>query len=170
MIHPLVSQRRRFGVVFLFKWLLGAISGGPLYIRVNRERIAIRNVSSGNVFECRPLLGIDSSNRVASVGYPVSPDAVRQINPFDHPRVLVDDFMIAEKIFAYAIREISGMTYFRPAPVVLVHPDIDLKGGLTPIEVRVLRELAENAGARKTFIHYGQVLSDDDVRKITGEA
>lgn len=116
------------------------------------------------------MLGIDSFNRVVSVGLPVSPDAVKQINPFDHPRVLVDDFFIAEKIFAHAIREISGMTYFRPSPVVLVHPDVDLKGGLTAIEARVLRELAENAGARKTFIHYGQVLSDDDVKKITGEA
>lgn len=158
------------GFPVLLRWLLGAATRGPYYVRINRERIAVRNVSSGESFECHALLGIDNSNRVVSVGYPVSQDAVRKVNPFDHPRVLVDDFLVAEKIFAHAIRELSGMTLFRPAPVVLVHPDIDLEGGLTSIEARVLRELAEGAGARKTFIHYGPVLNDDDVKRIASEA
>lgn len=115
-------------------------------------------------------MGIDSSNRVASLGLPVSPDAVIQLNPFEHPRVLVDDFAVAEKVFTYAVRKAAAMAFFRPSPIVVVHPDLDLEGGLSRVESRVLRELAENAGARKTRIHYGQVLSDEDVKKVAGEA
>ncbi len=154
----------------MLKWLLGAITGGPFYVRINRERIAVRNVSNGDFFECRPLLGLDSSNIVASIGLPVSPDAVKRINPFDHPRVLVDDFHVAEKILAYAIRQASGMKYFRPSPVAVVHPDLDLEGGLAPIEARALRELTESAGARRVLVHYGRVLSDEDVKNVAGEA
>lgn len=154
----------------MIRWFLGVIAAGPYYIRINRERISVRNVSSGDSFECRALVGIDSANRVVSVGLPVSPDAVKQLNPFEHPRVLVDDFTIAEKVFAYAVRKVSGMSLLSPSPIVVVHPDLELDGGLAAIESRVLSELSEGAGARKTVVHYGPVLSDEGVTKITSEA
>ena len=155
----------------MLKWIIGLFTGGPYYLRINRERVSVRNISTDETFECRAVLGIDESGKVASVGDPVSSSAVQQINPFDHPRVLISDYTVAEAIFSHALREISGMRYLRPSPVVLVHPDLELAGGLTPIEARALRELAEGAGARKTFLYYGNISpSDQDLRDVLGGA
>lgn len=145
---------------------MGLLSGGPYYLRLNRERIAIKNISSGETIEFRSVMGIDDSRKVASIGDPVSPHAVQIVNPFDHPRLLVHDFTVAEKMCAFAFQEAANMSPLRPAPVVVMHPDCQLEGGLTIIEARVLREMAEGGGARKVFVHEGPRLTDDDVRQI----
>lgn len=154
----------------MLKHVLNLLTGGPYYLRVNRERVSLRDISSNRAFECRAILGIDSSNRVASVGDPVSGNSVTSVNPFDHPRVLVHDFNVAEKIFAYAVERVAEKRFLRPMPDIVVHPDLRLDGGLTMIEDRVLRELAENAGARKVAVHYGDILTDAGVRDALKEA
>ena len=135
-------------------------------MRLNRERIAVKNISSGETIEFRSVMGIDDSRKVASIGDPVSPNAVQIVNPFDHPRLLVHDFTVAEKMCAFAFQEAANMSLLRPAPVVVMHPDFLLEGGLTIIEARVLREMAEGGGARKVFVYEGPLLTDDDVRRI----
>lgn len=154
----------------MYKALVGLFSGGPYYLRVNRQRVSVRNVSTNETFECRTTLGITASKKVVSVGDPVSPDAVQNINPFEHPRVFLNDFTVAEVIFAHALKKASGLRFLRPSPVVLVHPDLELAGGLTQIEARALRELAEGAGARKVLLHYGAPLSDVELTDLFREA
>lgn len=146
--------------------MIGMLSGGPYYLRLNRERIAVKNLSSGETIEFRAVMGIDHSRKVASIGDPVSPTAVDTVNPFDHPRLLVADFTVAETMCAFAFKKAANSSPLRPAPVVVMHPDIPLEGGLTIIEARVLREMAEGGGARKVFVHEGPLLTDDDVRRI----
>ena len=152
----------------MLKWIAGILTNGPYYIRINRERIAVRNVSRGDYFECGTLVGLDSSDRVVSVGLPVGPDAVSTVNPFEHPRALVSDFALADQVFSHVVKMAARDSYFQPSPIIVVHPDIELEGGLAPVESRVLRELSESAGARKTCIHYGHILSDEEVRTIAG--
>lgn len=98
-----------------------------------------------------------------SFGDPVDPSAVRVLSPFQHPRVLIKDFNGGERVMQYAFREVLRMSLFRPLPVVVVHPDVDLDDGLTQIEARALREMVEGAGARKVNLHYGRQLSDQEV-------
>ena len=150
----------------MIKLIRALFASGPYYLKINRDRISIRDVATGHSIQIRTVLGLDDSKNVVSVGDPVSPDATIQLNPFQHPRVLVCDYTVAEKIFIHAFREMSGGAFFRPAVVAVIHPDLDLAGGLTPLEDRALRELAESAGARKTLVHYGAALSDDEVRKF----
>ena len=145
---------------------MGLLFGGPYYLRLNRERIAIKNISSGETIEFRSVMGIDDSRKVASIGDPVSPNAVQIVNPFDHPRVLVHDFTVAEKMCAFAFQEAANIAPLRPAPIVVMHPDCQLEGGLTIIEARVLREMAGGGGARKVFVYEGPQLTDEDVRRI----
>lgn len=150
----------------MYKWLLGLLSGGPYYLRVNRQRLSIKDISSGRAFECRAVVGMDSAGKVTAIGDAPGTASVKQVNPFDHPRILVHDYPVAEILFRHAIRQVSGMSFFSPAPVLVVQPDLVLEGGLTSIESRVLRELADSAGARKTYIiHRSQPLSDDEVRR-----
>lgn len=150
----------------MLKWFKGQFSGGPYYLRLNRDRIAIRNVASGETVEFRCVMGFDGSGKITSIGDPISPLATRVVNPFDHPRLLVNDFTVAEKMCAFAFQQTTDMSPFRPAPVVVMHPDCPLDGGLTVIEARVLREMAEGGGARKVFVHDGPQLTDDEVRQI----
>lgn len=154
----------------MLKALAGLFSGGPYYLRLNRDRIALRDLDSNRTIELQSALAIDASNEIASIGQPISPSAVQVVNPFDHPRVLVHDFVVAEKLCAYAFRQVANISLFRPAPVVVVHPDLELDGGLTGMEARLLHEMAEGAGARRVFVHYGPVLADDQVRQIADGA
>jgi len=150
----------------LFKTILGFFSGGPYYLRLNRDRIAIRNLANNRSVEFRSVIGIDASMKIVSVGDPISSSAVQVVNPFDHPRVLVHDFIVAEKLCAYAFEQAADMAPFRPAPVVVMHPDFQLDGGLTGMEARILYEMAEGGGARRAFVHYGDTLADEQVRQI----
>lgn len=151
----------------MLKLLRGLLAGGPYYLRISRDRVLIRNVSTGEVVEVAPKLGLDGSDVVLSVGDPVSPGAVRTLNPFQHPRVLVNNFTGGEKIVQYAIRKLAGTRLIAPSPIVVVHPDVELEGGLTQIEARALREMVEGAGARKVYLHYGRQLSDQEVSSLS---
>ena len=143
------------------------MTGGPYYLRLNRDRVSVRDVSTGDAVEVAPKIGLDSSNTVLSVGDPVDPTAVRVLLPFQHKRILIEDFTGGEKIIQYAIRELYGKGPIRPSPIVVVHPDIDLDGGLTQIEARALREMVEGAGARKVYLHYGRQLTDQEVASLS---
>ena len=151
----------------IIKSIVGLISGGPYYLRVNRDRVTARNVSTGDVVEVTPKLGLDGSNKILSVGDPVDPSAVRVLAPFSHPRILIDDFTGGEKIVQHVVRELFGIGGIRPSPIVVVHPDLELDGGLTQIEARALREMVEGAGARRVYLHYGRLLSDKEVSDIS---
>ena len=151
----------------ILKFIRSLLTGGPYYLRVNRDRVSIRNVSTGEVVEVTPKLGIDSSYTILSVGDPVDPSAVRVLMPFQHPRILIDDLAGAERLVQYAIRKLYGTGPIAPSPIVVVHPDIELEGGLTQIEARALRELVEGAGARKVYLHYGRQLTDQEVASLS---
>ena len=150
----------------ILKFIRGLLTGGPYYLRINRDRVSVRNVSTGDVVEVTPKLGLDSSDTILSVGDPVDPSAVRVLMPFQHPRILIEDFTGGERIVQYAIRKLFGTGVIRPSPIVVVHPDLELDGGLTQIEARALREMVEGAGARRVYLHYGRLLTDKEVRDI----
>ena len=151
----------------ILKFIRALLTGGPYYLRLNRDRLSIRNVATGSVVELAPKLGLDSSNTILSVGDPLAPSAVRVLMPFQHPRILIADFTGGEKLVQYAIRKLFGQGVIRPAPVVIVHPDLELDGGLTQIEARALREMVEGAGARKVYLHYGRQLTDQELASLS---
>ncbi|MEM6583027.1 MAG: rod shape-determining protein MreB [Pseudomonadota bacterium] len=108
-------------------------------------------ISSGKK---KKILAIGSSARVA---------AGTRINPFDHPRVLVHDFQVLEKIFQHAFSKSLGAR-LKLTPLVVLKVDEELEGGLTSIECRALREAAVCAGAYDVFIHDGDSLTNQQVK------
>ena len=81
---------------------------------------------------------------------------VRVVNPFDHPRSFVADFLIAEKLIQHGVFEIhKARSFLRPSPRIVMHQLEKTEGGLKSVEDRVLRELAVAAGAREVLIHIG---------------
>jgi len=108
-------------------------------------------------------VGLDGENRIMSVGDMSSPNIVRTVEPFEHPRIVIADFACASKLFQYGLQQLSRHKWISPSPILVIHPVMELAGGLSEIENRALLELGESAGARKTLIHCGKMLSDQEV-------
>jgi rod shape-determining protein MreB len=144
-----------------FRALIGLFSGGPCYAKLDRTLISIRDVSSGKTFESAVRIGLDSANRIVEVGEMSSPNIVRTVEPFAHPRVVMSDFACATKLFQYGLHRLLGFKWINPAPILIIQPVMELAGGLSEIETRGLS--GEQAGARKTIVHCGKMLSDQEV-------
>ena len=88
-----------------------------------------------------------------------------RVNPFDHPRVMIHDYNLAEIIFQHALGVLSVRHAISPSPIVVLHVVEPLEGGLTSIEQRSLQEALEGAGARKVYIWEGHELSDEELKQ-----
>jgi rod shape-determining protein MreB len=149
--------------------LIGLFSGGPCYARIDRTSISIRDVSTGATFESAARLGLDSANRIVSVGDMSSPNVVRTVEPFEHPRIVIADFSCASKLLQYGLHQLTRFKWISPSPILIIQPVMELTGGLSEIENRALLELGESSGARKTLIHCGKTLSDPEVVALSEE-
>lgn len=150
----------------LLKYLRASLSGGPYYVRIRRDRLTIRDVRGGGYFDDEPLVALtqDDPPKIEAIGAIARTTSSITINPFDHPRVFVADFLVAERVLNHAFRVVAGGRPFRVAPIAVVHVTEDLEGGLSPIETRAIHELFDNVGARKTYFWDGRELTDDELR------
>ena len=146
----------------MFNRVKGVFSS-TVYIQLWEDRIKIAHVELQSVFEEQPYIAIDNKEKKKPTVMAVGNAAYRLLgssryevlNPFSHPRLLVNDFEEAERVLQYGIREVCKAKLFQSSPVVVIHPHEKLDGGLTDIECRVFRELALGAGARKAYLHTG---------------
>lgn len=102
----------------------------PVYIRVRRNLIEITNLETGT-----------SSSRSA-------------LNPFSSSRNVVSNFNNAQEAIAATLGDlgIKQALFSRPL-IILIHQMEGIEGGLSDIEKRALRDLAETVGGRKVFIY-----------------
>ena len=110
-----------------------------LYVRIRKNRVTVRHPRSGRE---------------------VTLDAVK---PFTTTRLLIGEFRAAEETFAMAIKSALPRSWFRPSPVVVVHPLEMIEGGLSEIEERILKEVFLGIGAVKSVVWVGPELSDAEV-------
>lgn len=148
----------------IFTIFRGSLSN-DLYIQVWENRIKIFSIQTKEVYDQEPLMAIETKEKGKKVVFSIgnicrSLDSTKYqiINPFKHPRVLLNDFQVAEKIMQHAVREIHKARFFAPAPRVIFQPMEKTEGGLSPIEERAFRELCLGAGAREVIIHVGAEL------------
>lgn len=132
----------------------------------------VRDVTSGQEWKEVPEVAVKMGGEptVVAVGSKAAkaallePDKVRLPNGFDHPRTMIADFTVAEKVLQHAVRSVFEGRFLRPAPILVMHPLERLEGGLTGVEERALLELGAGAGARKTHIWVGRELTDSEIR------
>jgi rod shape-determining protein MreB len=149
-------------------------AGPALYVRLRSAMLCVRNVNTGDEIREEPLLAmrggilVDGSKpEIVAIG--ASADACRGhervvvVNPFLHPRALLADFQVAEKVLAYAFAKVYKRGIFRRGPTVVFQPLEMLEGGLTQIEQRAFHELCLGAGAEKFTGWVGPELSDDEI-------
>lgn len=134
-------------------------------MRLRRDRLSVRNASTGALFDDEPLIALSDEPRprVLAIGTAARAAGARCVNPFQHPRILIADFLVAEVLLKYAYRAVSPHGWLVPSPVAVGHVLERLDGGLSQIERRALMELLEGAGARSAFLWEGRELTDAEL-------
>lgn len=89
---------------------------------------------------------------------------VEVINPFGHPRLVLSDSTVGEKLLQHAIYKLFEGKLRLSKRVALIHPERDLEGGLTPVEHQPLAELGKNAGCGETTVYQGRPLTMDELK------
>ncbi|GAA6134206.1 rod shape-determining protein [Oceaniserpentilla sp. 4NH20-0058] len=137
-----------------------------LYVQVWEKRLKVSNINTKKIYEIEPLMATETTTeghrRVFKIGSSCkSLDTFKyQItNPFSHPRSLLADFQVAEKMLQFAFLEQHKSNFLTPAPRVIIHPMEKLEGGLTNIEKKAFRELCIGAGVRQVVVYAGPELS-----------
>lgn len=148
----------------MFKYIRSLLSQ-DLLVELGEQRLSVRSFDSEFKYECEPYIAVETIKgkklikAVGSEARPLASSAVAVSNPFKHSRTFVADFVLAEKILQHAFQKVSSASILTPSPRVIMHQLDKTEGGLTDIELKVLRELALGAGAREVLIHQGSRLN-----------
>lgn len=141
----------------------------PVYVQVAPDRLTVRNVKTGEFFSEVPELAIQRKPKLiildigAQARLHSSVPGVEMVNPFDHPRTLASDFVMAEQLLKLAIRRILKVSLFSAAPAMVLHLMGDPEGGFTQIEVRAFREMGLGTGASSVIVWQGRSLTDQEI-------
>lgn len=140
-----------------------------VYIQVSPERLALKNLKTGESISEVPELAISAppKPKIVAVGQQARLAAASQqsevVNPFAHPRSLVSDFTVAEQLLKHQLRRVLGNSFLSLSPYVVIHPLGSPAGGFTQVERRAFREMALGAGASEVHIWTGRPLTDQEV-------
>ena len=145
-----------------------------LYLRISEKHLSICHVESGKQFGDEPVLALRQQGEKKSI-IAVGLEArslgdslqISLVNGFSHPRTLLADFALAEKVLAYFIARVRPRRWWPQPFTLILHPQDKLDGGLTQIELRALHELGLAAGASKVQIWTGATLSASDLLSAT---
>lgn len=121
--------------------MLHGILRSTLYVRVRPNRFDVRHLESG-----REATHISEK-------------------PFTTIRLLIGEFLVAESALRAAMKDVRYGVPYLAAPTVVMHPLAMTEGGLSPVEQRVLMEVAEGAGAKRAAVWVGRELNDAEARE-----
>lgn len=141
-----------------------------LYIQLTPQRVSIYVPRSGVMVSEAADIAITRRGKyrvIEAVGCAASilrsSSNVNVYSPFAHPRSIVDHPEEAEALLGQLIKQALGVRWLAIAPKVVMHPLGQPEGGLTKVELRALKEIAQGAGARIAYVWTGRVLQDDDI-------
>jgi len=138
----------------------------PLYIQIWKDRLRVRNPRSLKAFDDKPIVGLDESkgkNVISAIGATAESTPCRKVYPFGHPRLIIHEFLVAERLMRYAFFSVTSGWFFRLSITAVVHVMEPPEDGPSDIEVRALREMCVVAGAREVHIWSGRVLTDAEL-------
>lgn len=154
----------------MINFIKGMVSN-DLYIQLWSNRLKILNINTKEKYDEEPLMALKDNNKdqpiVVAIGSSVKAlsraEYDQVVNPFDHPRLLVHDFIAAEKVLQHGFQVLHKARFFSPSPRVIFHPMEKLEGGVTGIEERLYREMCLGAGAREVALYFGSELSSCNI-------
>src|SRR6185503_16609774 len=89
--------------------------------------------------------------------------SIRVSNPFAHPRTVVGDFTLGERVLKAFLRRLQSGAFLALSPRIVLHPSGNPAGGYTQVEARALHEMASGAGASNVVVWQGRALSDQEI-------
>jgi rod shape-determining protein MreB and related proteins len=125
----------------LIRKLISMLRPCTLYIKVHKNGFQVRHIENGSELTRHCM------------------------EAFSTTRLLVGDFLPAEKCLSELLRELLAGPMHYAAPRVVIHQTEMAENGLSPVEERVLLELAHGAGAFTAQTWVGHELSDAEVRE-----
>lgn len=94
----------------MFSWFNFALSSGPLNVRVSRTLLSVANVATGARWEEAPLVAIRNEpgkpKAALAFGGAARNISGEIVNPFDHPRILIADYAVGERLMRHAFRSV----------------------------------------------------------------
>lgn len=146
--------------------VLKRLFSATVYVAIRRRELLIRDSNTGKAVRLPAAIALDPEGKmIIAVGANATKQSPAQVRwPFDHPRIVIADFQLAEKLLQHALRELFEQSFLRPTPVVVVQSLDEWEAGLSQIERRALQECCYGAGAREVFLWQGQVPSDELLR------
>src|SRR5688572_31236358 len=121
----------------MFSWLRSLISAAAI-VELHSSSIRVRDVAGRTAFEFEPLLSIDGSQRVVSVGRPIPASAVKTYAPFADAEAVAEEPRIAELILAFAYSKLGSVKWLKPAPQIVLSISDDHTNGARLITDGVL--------------------------------
>src|SRR5690606_14079259 len=106
------------------------------------------DLRTGAAVETATLIAIDNrtgKGRPATQGDRES-EVVTLIDGFDHPRVIIGDFQVADLALKHAWKELRS-SRFAQLRGMLIHVQDEWEAGISGIEKRALRDIAGSLGA-----------------------
>ena len=144
-----------------------------IYVRVKPNLLSVHHVQTENEYNDIPAIAIDKNGRksvIIAAGIEATKLAdnpnITVVNGFKHPRTLLADFAVAERTLRYFVYKVYPMTFFKPSPILIIHPQQVLDGGLTQIEIRAFGELGAMIGAKRAYVWVGADLSKEDLLQL----
>lgn len=148
----------------MFKRLLSRFQK-IFYIQIWENKIRVLDLETKNVFDEKPYMALEPEPNGAKVVTAVgnsaefsSSSTVEVINPFSHPRCLLSNFYVAEKLLQHIIKNLHKKSIVNVSPKFIIHPMEKVEGGLTMVEKRAFRELGHGAGALEVVVYVGEKL------------
>jgi rod shape-determining protein MreB len=138
----------------------------PLYVQIWKDRLRVRMPGNPKSFDDRPIVGLtekDGRKTVSAIGAIAESTPCRRVYPFGHPRVIVHEFLVAEKLMKYAFHHVLSGPLIALSPIAVVQVMSAPEGGLTDIENRALLEVCTVAGAREVHMWHGRELTDAEL-------
>jgi len=125
-----------------------------LYIEVCEKYLKIVNLKTGFAYKCKPLIAVDSNTKGGETILAIGDEATlysHAINPFSHPRVILDNYKMAELLLRHAFEKATKKKIIF-APIAIIKNLRDMHTSLSDIEKMALCELCTNAGAREVIV------------------
>jgi len=153
----------------MFTWLRSLVSPACI-LELSAKRIRVRDLRGGQVHEFAPILAVDASDRVVSIGRPVSPLGIKTFEPFLSRSALEKDPRIAELLLQYAYSKVGHNRWLKPAPRVVVLLPSGKDDPVHSVDEKAFLELSNRAGAYRTVIHRGERITDQLAIDLAGGA
>ena len=149
----------------MFAWFRSLVSSNAV-VELHSRRIRVHDFSTVSTFEFEPLLSVDGSQRVVSIGRPIAASAVKTYSPFAKPSALEQDRRIAELLLQYAYSKLGSIAWLKPAPNIVLFVPGDPANEIRLINDEALVQLSAMAGARVTVVHRGSPVSAAEAQRL----